>query len=156
MPLECAVYYSNDIQGQNTKGGRTGSSPVIEFEHEVYSPIDEQMGTVSGARVHKALTLKKPVDTASPPLYKACCNGETLDEVRIEWYEITPAGKEELYYTTTMKNVKVASVKDILPNTKDPGLEDQVHLEVVNFLYETINWKHEAGYEYEDGWAMAQ
>ncbi len=153
MPLECAMTYSNDIVGSNTKGGRADTSAVIEFEHQVYSPVDEQEGTVTGSRVHKAASITKEIDTASPSLYQACCNGQTLDEIKIDFYKITPAGKEEIYYTITMNGVKVASVTDVLPNTKDPALEKQTHLERVRFLYEKINWKHADGYEFEDEWA---
>lgn len=153
MPLECAMTFSNDIVGSNTKGGRANTSAVIEFEHEVYSPVDEQEGSVSGARVHKAAHVTKEIDTASPSLFQACCTGQTLDEIKIDFYKITPAGKEEIYYTITMNGVKVASVKEVLPNTKDPAKEKLTHLEEVRFLYEKINWKHADGYEFEDSWA---
>ena len=99
MALEGALYYSNDIVGANTKGGRDGSSAVIEFDHQVYSPTDTQRGIVSGARVHGNVELIKEIDTASANLYKACCNGETLDELKVEWYRISPTGQEEVYFT---------------------------------------------------------
>ncbi|MEP0548450.1 MAG: type VI secretion system tube protein TssD [Rhodothermales bacterium] len=156
MALEAALYYSNDIVGSNTKGGRADSSPVIEFEHEVYSPTDDQRGIVSGARVHGNVILTKEIDTASANLYKACCNGETLDELKIEWYEISPTGQEQVYFTHTLTNVKVAGVEQILPNTKDPNKEKFRHLERLKLLYERINWKHEGGYEYEDAWTDEQ
>lgn len=153
MALECAMTYSNDIVGSNTKAGRANTSAVIEFKHEVYSPVDEQEGAVTGSRIHRAAEVWKEIDTASPSLFQACCTGQTLDEVKIDFYRITPAGKEEVYYTITMSGVKVASVKDVLPNTKDPLKEKQTHLERVRFLYEKINWKHADGYEFEDAWA---
>lgn len=156
MPLECALTYSDGIVGSNTKGGRTNTSAVIEFEHKVSSPVDTQMGIVTGARVHDSVVLKKPIDTASPPLYQACCNGTTLESMKIDFYNITPEGQETIYYTITLSNVKVTSVKEILPNTKDPSLESQVHLEEVKLLYERINWMHHAGYEYEDAWVDPQ
>lgn len=156
MALEGALYYSNDIVGSNTKGGRDTSSAVIEFDHQVYSPTDAQRGIVSGARVHGAVEVLKEIDTASANLYKACCNGETLDELKVEWYRINPTGQEELYFTHTLTNVKVASVEQILPNTKDKAKEQYRHLERLKLLYEKINWKHEEGYEYEDAWTAAQ
>ena len=92
MALEAALYYSNDIVGSNTKGGRDASSAVIEFEHEVYSPTDDQRGIVSGARVHGNVVVTKEIDTASANMYKACCNGETLDERKSEGYRSSPTG----------------------------------------------------------------
>ena len=152
MPVEAALYYSDGIKGANTKGGREDSSAVIEFNHEVYSPVDTQMGRVTGARVHGTVELVKEIDTASANMYKACATGETLDELKVEWYRIVD-GKETLYFTHTLSNVKVAGVEQILPNTKDPLKEKQVHLERLKLLYEKINWKHEEGYEYEDAWS---
>lgn len=155
MPLECALYYSNDITGSNTKGAREGSSKVVEFKHRVYSPTDEQRGIFTGARVHGAVELIKEIDTASPQLYQACTEGQTLDELKVTWYRISPTGGEEEYYHHTLTGVKVASVEEMLPNTLDPSLEKQTHLERVRFLYEKINWKHLDGYEYEDAWKDA-
>jgi type VI protein secretion system component Hcp len=48
--------------------------------------------------------------------------------------------------------VKVAEVKALLPNTKDPAKERLTHLEAVKLMYEQIEWKHEEGYEYLDSW----
>lgn len=153
MPLESAIYYSDGIVGSNTKAGRADSSVVVEFSHEVYSPVDTQMGTISGARVHGAAVVMKEVDAATAPLYQACCTGQTLEELRVEWFRINPQGQEELYFTHTLSNVKVASVEILLPNTKDPSREQYRHLEKLQLLYEKMNWKHEDGYEYEDSWA---
>ena len=155
MPLECAVYYSDGIKGANSKGGREDSSAVVEFEHEVSSPVDTQMGSVSGARVHGAVELTKEIDTASPSLYQACTTGQTLEELRVEWFRINPQGQEEVYFTHTLSGVKVTSVKELLPNTKDPSKEQYRHLERLRLLYEKINWKHEDGFEHQDAWAEA-
>jgi type VI secretion system secreted protein Hcp len=152
MALEAALYYSDGIVGANTKGGREGTSAVYEFTHQVYSPLDKQMGVVSGARVHGAVEVIKEIDTASANMYKACCTGETLDELKVEWYRIVD-GAETLYFTHTLTNVKVAAVEQILPNTKDPSKEQYRHLERLQLLYEKINWKHEEGYEFEDAWS---
>ena len=155
MPLECAVYFG-EFEGDNSKRGREGSSSVIEFKHKVYSPIDPQMGTVSGARVHDAVEMVKPIDKASPLLYQHATTGQQLNEVKVEWYQINPTnGQEETYFTHTFKNVKVASVEQYLPNTKDPSLEKQVHLEKVSLLYEQINWMHKENIEHTDSWKEA-
>lgn len=155
MPLECALFYSNGIKGSNTKAGRNDSSVVIQFNHRVYSPTDDQRGIFTGTRVHAPAELVKEMDIATPLLYKACCDGETLDELQVRWYEIDPTvGNEVLYFTHTLKNVKVASVEDILPNTKTPAQETLRHLERVRLMYEEIEWKHEEGYEFADGWRV--
>ena len=157
MPLECALYYTNGIVGSNSKRGRADSSAVIEFNHEVYSPIDTQMGSVSGARVHGAVEFVKPIDAASPLLYKHATTGEQIDELKFSWYNINPTnGQEEVYFTHTLTNVKVAAVEQTLPNTKDPSKEKLVHMEKVQVLYEKINWHYQdaegKNLEHEDSW----
>ena len=57
MPLECALYYSDDIKGANTIASREGSSVVVEFNHQVQQPVDTQKGEVSGARVHHTVEM---------------------------------------------------------------------------------------------------
>ncbi len=155
MPLESALYYSNDIQGSNSKGKREGSSVVIEFNHKVYSPTDDQRGIFTGSRVHSPVRIVKEIDTASPQLYQACAQGQTLDELKITWYRINPTGGEEQYFSHVFSGVKVASVEEILPNTKDPSKATQTHLEDVRFMYEKMTWTHVDGYEFEDAWKDA-
>lgn len=154
MPLEIAVTYSNGITGSNTKAGRADTSAVIEFNHKVYIPVDEQMGTPTGTRVHCPVIFVKPIDAASPLLYKACCNGEILDELLFDWYAIQE-GAEAIYYSTKLTNVMVSSVEDVLPNTKDPTKEKQVHLERVELRYGDIEWEYkDGGIIHMDSWSQ--
>lgn len=154
MALECSITYSDGISGSNTKKGREKSSVVIEFKHKVYSPIDTQRGIVSGARVHGAVEVVKEIDTATASLCQAMCQGQTLSQLVIHWFRITPKGTEEEYFTHTLTNVKVAAVQIYLPNTKDPALERQTHLEKLDLLYEQIQWTHVEGFEFIDSWSQ--
>jgi type VI secretion system secreted protein Hcp len=156
MPVPAALYYSNGITGSNPIKGREGSSEVIEFDHTLRIPLDQHMGTISGKRVHAPVKVTKTIDTATPMLYQACAEGKTIDELSIEWYRINDQGIEELYFTHTLKKVKVSEVKAVLPNTKDPSLERLTHLEEVSLMYERIEWKHEEGYEYMDAWVESK
>ena len=153
MPMECALFYSNGIKGSNTKGGREDSSAVIEFNHEVYRPVDPQKGVVQGTRVHKAIDLIMELDTAVPSLYKSCCKDEQLDELVVKWYDT----KDQLYFTHTLKKATVASVEVILPNTKDPSKERSPHLVRMRLQYEEIEWNHVGGkgLQYPDAWKKA-
>lgn len=153
MPLEAALRYSDGITGTNPITARADSSEVIEFEHQVHSPVDAQSGAVRGSRVHGTAKVTKPVDTASPPLKQALCTGQTLEELAVDFYRITPEGATEVFYTITMSNVKVVSVKATLPSTKDEETATLPFLEHVEFLYERINWTHADGFEFEDSWA---
>jgi type VI secretion system secreted protein Hcp len=152
MPIPSALYYSNGIKGSNPIRGREDSSEVVEFNHNLRIPLDAHMGTISGKRVHSPVTVTKEIDTASPMLYQACAEGRTLDALTVEWYRINDQGNEERYFSHTLKNVKVAEIEAVLPNTKDPAKERLTHLEKVSLMYEQIEWRHEEGYEYLDAW----
>ena len=158
MPIPAyATFKDNsggDIKGSVKIAGREGSCEVMEFDHDVYIPTDmHQGGKVMGVRVHEPVRLVKAIDAASPYLYKACCRGETLAEVEIKWFQIDPTGAETEYFTHKLKDVKVAKVHALMPNTKDPDKERYVHLEEVSLVYSSITWKYtDGGVEFEDAW----
>jgi type VI secretion system secreted protein Hcp len=103
--------------------------------------------------VHQPIKLTKVYDTASPLLYQACCKGETLPEVKILWYAIDETGTEKEYFTHTLTNAKVAGVRALMPNTKDPEKERYVHHEEVTLVYEKIQWEYKDGnIKSEDSW----
>lgn len=60
--------------------------------------------------MHSPVNLIKAYDAASPYLYKACCEGQTLQEVEIKWYAIDDTGSEKEYFIHKLENVKVASM----------------------------------------------
>lgn len=161
MPLTAALTYSDGITGTNSHSEIGGldvseASEVYEYEHKVYSPIDLNTGAIQGSRVHGPLKVTKPVDNATAPLYQALCHAQILEEVVLHFFRASLAGDGtvEEYWTITMTNVKVASIYPKLPNVKDEELLNIPLMEDVEFLYETIAWKHEpAALEFEDVWA---
>jgi type VI secretion system secreted protein Hcp len=103
--------------------------------------------------VHAPVEITKAIDAATPMLYQACAEGKTLDELTIEWYRINDQGVEELYFTHTLHRVKIAEVRALLPNTKDPSKERLTHLEQVKLMYEEIEWNNvQAKKQYADSW----
>ncbi|MEO6527591.1 MAG: Hcp family type VI secretion system effector [Gemmatimonadaceae bacterium] len=154
MPIPAYVKFkgkkSGEMKGSVAIKGREGTSEVIEFDHNVYLPSDKGTGRPTGTRVHGPLKLTKAYDSASPLLYAACCNGETLTEVTITWYAIDETGAETEYFTHKLENAKVAGVRALMPNTKDPEKERYVHQEEVLLVYEAIEWT------YKDGNIMAR
>lgn len=138
MPLECAAFFG-DFEGGNTKAGREGSSVVTQFNHKIYRPVDDQTGEVRGTRVHGAVELLLQLDKGTPERFKRLSEGKQLGKVEIKFYRVNPEeGIEEHYFQHTLERVKVASQEVICPDTKDPQLEKQPHLERVSLLYEKL------------------
>ncbi|HHP7238368.1 type VI secretion system tube protein TssD [Longibacter sp.] len=155
MALECALKYSNGIEGDNLKGGREGTTQVVQVNHRVDIPTDSQRGIPMGERRHGKMNLILEADRAIPSLYQAVCRGEVLEELELMWYRITDDGLQEHYFSHMMTNVRVAAVEMQLPDTQNPELDETGHRAAVDLSYEKILWKHiSAGMEYEDGWAV--
>jgi type VI secretion system secreted protein Hcp len=100
-----------DIKGSVTVHGREGSVELVEFNHGVNIPTDDNTGKLTGTRVHAPITFTKETDASTPYLYKAVTSGQTLKSIEIKWYRIDDAGKEKEYFNTKLDNVKVVAVK---------------------------------------------
>ncbi len=159
MPTPAYVWFKDD-QGNEIKGSvqskdRVGSCEVMEFEHTLHIPTDPHTGGLTGVRMHSPVRLIKSYDSASPYLYKACCMGQTLKEVVIQWFKIDETGTEKEYFRHRLEDAKVASMKAAMPNTKDPDKQQYVHLEEVSLVYSRITWTYPDGsLEYTDAWVL--
>ena len=141
------------IPGSVQVSGREGTIEVLEFDHTVYMPIDRDDGTISGTRKHGAITIHKAFDKSSAELYKKVCTGETIPKIEIRWFEITPTGEEEEYFSHTLENCKVSSMRSYMHNVKDPTKETFVHQEEVAIRYEKITWLFKEGnLQHTDTW----
>jgi len=134
-----------DIKGSVTVNGREGSVEVVEFEHGVKIPTDNNTGKLTGTRVHAPITFTKETDASTPYLYKAVTSGQTLKSIEIKWYKIDDAGKEKEYFNTKLDNVKVVAVRPKMLDIKNPDYEKHNHLEEVELRYEQITWSYKDG-----------
>lgn len=159
MPMPAHMELTGENQGQIegsvTMQGRENSILIEAMEHEIYIPRDPQSGLATGKRVHNPLIITKVFDKSSPKLYQALCTGEHMTEIVIKWYRIDPTGSEEHYFTTTLEDAIVVSMKPNMPNCLDPATESFSHMEDVAFTYKKVKWTWEAdGIEAEDSWAV--
>jgi type VI secretion system secreted protein Hcp len=130
-----------EYPGGSEKEGREGTSDIFAVDHEIIQPVDPLTGQASGVRQHKALTVLKMIDKATPGLNKALCTGQNLKEVILIFYRIDPASRAEVrYYTITLRNARIVGVKVMMPTSFDPAYESYRHMEEVRFVYEEIEW----------------
>ena len=103
--------------------------------------IEPTTGQASGVRVHAPLTIVKLIDAASPGFHKATCTGQNLAEVKLDFYRIDPATRqEEKYYTITLKQARIVDVRPYMPMSFLPQNEPYRHMEKVSFVYEEVEW----------------
>lgn len=157
MAIPAYVWLKDDggaeIKGSVTVEGREGSVEVVQFDHAVRTPTDANTGKLTGVRIHEPLKFVKQVDAASPYLYRAVANGQTLKEVEFKWYEIDDAGKESEYFNHRLENVKVVAVKPYMHNVKDKTFERFPHLEEIELRYEKVTWTYlDGNIQHSDSW----
>jgi type VI secretion system secreted protein Hcp len=141
------------IEGSCEMSGREGTILLDAFDHTVRIPRDPQSGLSTGKRVHEAFKVVKVYDKASPKLYQALCQGEHMKVVTVKWYRIDPSGQEQHYFTHTLTDAIVVSMRPWMPNCLDPLTESFTHMEEVMFTYKKIRWTWEIdGIESEDSW----
>ncbi|MCP4577796.1 MAG: type VI secretion system tube protein Hcp [Deltaproteobacteria bacterium] len=142
-----------DIPGSVKVEGREDTMQIVGFDHGIHIPMDVKDGTASGTRVHGQFKILKNYDKASPELYKFLCQGKTIPQADLSWYEIDDQGNEKVYFTHTLQNAKVTNIKAWMPNVDDPQTERYKHMEEVSFQYEKITWKFTDGnVEASDSW----
>lgn len=155
-PAYCSIN-EGGIAGSVEIAGREGTIEVIKFEHDVHIPTDIHSGKSSGVRQHKPAVITKAFDASSPYLYKALTNGETLDTVQIDWYEIDDTGTEVNYFTHLFERVRISDIHAFSPNAKDPDFEHFTHMEEVSFVYAKVTWTFTDGtLEHTDDWIEAR
>ncbi|AXF01163.1 MULTISPECIES: Hcp family type VI secretion system effector [Paraburkholderia] len=143
-----------DILGSSEVFGREGSIEVLSLTHGVHSPTDSNTGKLIGARSHRPLTIEKEIDRSSALLYRAVARGATLQSGELRFYRATDAGREEAYFTVSMKNVKVVGVSPKVLNIREVESQHRNHFEIVEFRYEEIAWTYADGNMiFKDAWS---
>lgn len=130
------------VEGNSKVLGRKGSIEVLGFDHRIYIPNDTDTGALTGTRKHEPFVVRKSFCSASPLLYKSCCSGSTLNEIRLSWYQISNQGQEEEYFRHVLTNAKVVCVHPLMEDIKDKSKEAYGHLEKIAFRYEKIEWTY--------------
>lgn len=153
-----AYMWINDENGAPIPGdvqvtGRENTVELLAVSHEVRIPTDNDTGAVMATRKHGAYVLTKAVDSTSPYLYKACCQGQSLKKIMIKWYKIQEQGREKAYYQHVLEAVKVMSVKHLMYDVKQAEHDQQPHLERVELRYGKIMWNYLNGnISHVDSW----
>ena len=144
---------ANDIKGSVSVAEREGSIEVLHFDHELRIPIDNDTGELTGTRKHEPFVITKAVDAATPYLYKACANGQTLKQLELKWYRIDDTGTEKEYFCQKLEDVKITSIAPTMHNVKDLDKERYPHLETVSLRYKKITWTYlDGNIEFADSW----
>jgi type VI secretion system Hcp family effector len=112
-------------------GSNTGWIPVLAFNYEVTAPTQP-----SGKRQHMPVSFVKEWDTASPQLFQACCNNETLDSVRFEFVD----ADAQKSHTITLTNATISSIRFDIKGPAPSAAGTTQDLEQVALTFQKIEF----------------
>jgi type VI secretion system secreted protein Hcp len=141
-------------QGLITGDGPGGSSVTESASYNVTAPRDAATGQASGKRQHSPVTIRKQLDRASPKLFQALTQGETLSTCVFTFF--TPSNQGELLesYRIKLTNAMVSDVTVTKGDTRLAGEGPLTEYESVSFTFQRIELLHTAsGVTAVDDWA---
>lgn len=152
--LKLKGQHQGDIQGSSIRKGRENLIELYSFGHCVEMPLQGDAGLPSGAAMHRPLKVAKEVDKASPRLYQALCQKESLPSAEFSWYRFNQQGREELYFRIQLEKALVVRIEPWTPSHFDEKHEQFRFMEWVDFVYEKITWSwgESGSVEYETDW----
>lgn len=149
-----------DIRGESsqTSLGRKDSIECIYYEQKVITAREAGSGMATGRRQYEPLLIRKRVDKSSPLLMKALVENQSVDGV-FKFFRPSPKGDgtTQQFYTVTIEQGRLASMRQVVPDTLVPASSTEPPLEEVTFVFHAIRWEFtEGGVMHEDAWSRAR
>ncbi len=146
-----------DIKGESTQHslGRQDSIECVYYEQAVVTAREAGSGMATGRRQYNPLVIRKRIDKASPLILKALAENQVI-EGTFKFFRPNPTGDgtTEQFYTVVIKAGRVASVKQLCPDTLVPATSTEPPLEEISFVFHTIAWTFmQGGVTHEDTWS---
>lgn len=151
---QCAVnvYLSLKANNQDIKGeGPNNTIECVYYEQGVTTPLVSSTGTARVSRQYAPILIRKRVDKSSPLLMKALAENQKIDGkfrfVRPEPPRMGPTGvrTNPEFYTVGIKNGRITSVKQYVPDTTVPANSNLLPLEEVTLVFQYIDWTYQDG-----------
>jgi type VI secretion system secreted protein Hcp len=145
-----------DVKGESTQTslGRADSIECVYYEQKVVTARDTATGQASGRRTYEPLLFRKRIDKSSPLIMKALVENQAIDAV-FKFFRPSPKGDgtTQQFYTVTLKQGRIASVNEYVPDTTVPATSHEQPLEEVTVVFHSIKWTYvDGGIEHEDTW----
>jgi len=145
-----------DIKGESTQHslGREESIECVYYDQSVTTAREAGSGMATGRRQYNPLVIRKRIDKSSPLIAKALTNNEAI-EGTFKFFRPSPTGDgtTEQFYTVQIRQGRVATIKQVVPDTLVPATSTEPPLEEVSFVFHTISWTYtNGGVTHEDTW----
>jgi type VI secretion system secreted protein Hcp len=148
------------INGDSTQTslGRANSIECVYYEQAVRTAREAGSGMATGRRQYDPLLIRKRIDKSSPLLQKSLTQNAVIDG-KFMFFRPNPTGDgtTEQFYTVTVAKGRLASIKQIVPDTIVPATSTEPPLEEVTMVFHTISWTYSnGGITHEDTWDTQQ
>jgi type VI secretion system Hcp family effector len=112
----------------------------VGFRHELKNEIDAQKGVPTKNRIHSPVVIQKNLDYATPELHKSQKEKRVFPSFELKFYHRPRSGNETHYFTLTLTNAKIASIKLVMPDAALAANSNVHEYEEIEFTYESIAW----------------
>ncbi len=145
-----------EIKGESTQTslGRADSIECVYYEQATKTVREKGSGLALGRRQYEPMIIRKRIDRSSPLLVKAMADNQRI-EAKFKFFRPSPAGDgtTEQFYTVEISGGRIASVKQIVPDSLVPATSTEPPLEEITIVVHTIRWAYEpTGAEHQDSW----
>jgi type VI secretion system secreted protein Hcp len=146
----------NDIQGNSSQVslGRENSIECLSFESSVITAREKGSGMATGRRQHNPIVFLKRIDKATPLIAKALCTNEVIVG-KFKFFRPNPTGDgtTQQFYTIDIAEGRIASQRQLSPNTIVPASTLEPPQEEVTIVFGSITWTYEdGGITHADTW----
>ncbi len=145
-----------DIQGESSQRslGRENSIECLFFESGVRTAREAGSGMATGRRQYEPLLIRKRIDKSTPLLAKALTQNQVIEgEFKFFRPSLAGDGTTEQFYTVKIKQGRINSQRQWVPDTIVPASSNEPPLEEVTFVFHTIEWTYtNGGVTHEDTW----
>ena len=147
----------SDIKGESTQVslGRKDSIECLFYEQRIVTAREAGSGMATGRRQYEPLLIRKRLDKASPLLAKALVENAAI-EGTFKFFRPSPKGDgtTQQFYTVVIKEGRVASLRQVVPDTIVPATSTEPPMEEITFVFQSISWTFtEGGITHEDTWS---
>jgi type VI secretion system secreted protein Hcp len=126
------------------------------MEQAVKTAREAGSGMATGRRQYEPLLIRKRIDKSTPLIAKALVQNEVI-EGKFKFFRPNPTGDgtTEQFYTIEIKQGRIASQKQYVPDTIMPATSTEPPMEEVTFVFHTISWTFtNGGLTHEDTWSQ--
>jgi len=146
-----------DIKGESSQSslGRANSIECTFYHQGVLTAREAGSGMATGRRQYEPLLIRKRIDKSSPLIAKALVENQKIDAV-FKFFRPNPTGDgtTEQFYSVEIKEGRVASMKQFVPDTIVPATSTEPPMEEVTFVFSTIIWTYtNGGVTHQDTWS---